>query len=385
MNTDQRRWFSIGASSHHRNSCAFAFIRGCALSVCMAAAMAGCQPTNEQVWSTKSDSMLGARSELSTPPPPAVTAEQGLEVLVKDRRHAAIALLLEASGSPDPLIRAHAIDALVLAPKYVEEPIRRGLVDDNRGVRFTAAMSVGRLKLTSLSPLLEPLLHDDSQSVQAAAIYGLIRTGHDVDPTPLAKMLLSDDPEVKANAALVLGELGNKSAIDMLRFAVGKGLNRIPSSRAKVVELQLAEAMVMLGARQQIDAIRAALFAPTEEAELSALACQMCGRLRDTGAVPDLSNIARNDTVSGKPVEVRLAAVMALAEIDRTRLLPDIPLQYVNNPDWRLRAQAAYTLGAIADPNTMTQLSRLMADENPIVQVAAARAMLRMPSTIDAG
>jgi HEAT repeat protein len=328
--------------------------------------------------------MLGARSELSTPPPPLPTAESNLEVMVKDRRHAAVALLLEASTSSDPMIRAHSIDAPTMAPKFAEEPIRRGLADDNRGVRFTAAMAVGRLKLANTAPLLQPLLLDDSRSVRAAAIYGQRRCGIEVDPTPLARMLMSEDPEVKANAALVLGELGNKSAMDLLRFAIGKGITRIPSARAKVVELQLAEAMVMLGARHEIDAIRAALFAPTEEAELSALACQMCGRLHDTGAVPDLSNIARNNTSTARPVEVRLAAVMALAEIDRTRLLPDLPLQYVSNPDWRLRAQAAYALGAIADPNTMTQLSRLMADENPIVQVAAARAMLRMPERLNA-
>lgn len=381
MNTDRRGWFSTSACRR------FSSVRSVsrALLLCIACAMTGCQQTNEQVWSTKSDSMLGAQSEINAPPPMSVTIDQGLDVMVGDRRRAAVMLLMEASTSTDPLIRAHAIDALTLAPKYAEEPIRRGLADDNRGVRFTAAMSAGRIKLISVAPLLEPLLHDDFDSVRAAAIYGLRRCGREVNPTPLAAMVMSDDPEVKGNAAMVLGELGNKSAIDLLRFAIGKGTSRVPPARAKVVELQLAEAMVMLGDKHEIDAIRAALFAPTEEAELTALACQMCGRLRDKGAVADLSNIARNDTVSGKPVEVRLAAVMALAEIDRTRLLPDIPLNYVNSPDWRLRAQAAYALGAIADPATITQLSRLMADENPIVQVAAARAVLRMPHAIEVG
>src|SRR5438552_14865349 len=116
-------------------------------------------------------------------------------------------------------------------------------------------------------PRRQARLHREAGSVRAAAIYGLRRCGRQTNPTPLAAMLMSDDPEIKGNAALVLGELQDKSAIQVLEHAVGRGLSRVEPARAKIVELQLAEAMVKLGAENQVMPIRAALFAPAEQSE----------------------------------------------------------------------------------------------------------------------
>jgi HEAT repeat protein len=378
MNTDQHR-LRRSATKSTIHLCSSVFICGFFL-------VTACQKPNEQVWSTKSDSMLGASTDLSAPTL-TVTPRDGAEVLLEDRRRAAIDLLVQASESSNPLLRAHAIEALSLAPNHIENVARRALADENRGVRFAAAMTVGRLKLTTIAPLVQPLLHDESPSVQAAAIYALRRCGNPINPTPLSGMLLGDDPEIKANAAFVLGEMGEKSAVDLLRYSVGKGLHGVPSAKAKIIELQIAEAMVKLGSRRQLDVIHAALYAPTEEAEIAALACQMCARLRDASAAPDLSNLMRNDTQSGPPAEVRMAAAMALAQIDPTRARDpqrrptavDVTLQYIHSADYRLRAQAATTLGVIGDTSTLPQLTRLMSDENSIVQVAAAGAVLRFP------
>jgi HEAT repeat protein len=157
----------------------------------------------------------------------------------------------------------------------------------------------------------------------------------------------------------------------------------------KIVELQMAEALVKLGQRQQLEPIHAALYSPNEESELAALACQMCGRLRDSSIAPDLSNIMRDSSQRARPAEVRLAAAMALAQIDPARArgsagvggptAADITLMYIESEDYRLRAQAALTLGVIGDVQTLPQLTRLMSDANPLVQVAAAGAILKFP------
>jgi HEAT repeat protein len=173
----------------------------------------------------------------------------------------------------------------------------------------------------------------------------------------------------------------------MLRDAIGRGMRRVPPARRKIVELQLAEAMVKLGAVNQIDVIRAALFAPSEEGEFAALACQICGRLQDGGALPDLHNIIRRSGRFERPAEVRMAAAMAIAEIDPSRTLFDVPLQYAASPRWELRQQSALALATISaaarkggqqDEQVIPTLANLLNDENPLVQVAAAGGILKM-------
>ncbi|UCD76739.1 MAG: HEAT repeat domain-containing protein [Phycisphaerales bacterium] len=297
-------------------------------------------------------------------------------------RENAISILLQAVESKNPLLRANAIEALTLAPEHLEPAVRKGLADENRGVRFVAAMSVGRQRLISSAHLLKPLLVDESRSVRAAAIFGTHACGRPVDLNPLAAMLGSADPEVKANAAMALGELGNPTAIPMLRQAVGQNTSQMTPAKAKMVDLQLAEAMVMLGAEQQIEPIRAALFNRAEEAELSVLACQICGRLRDRHAVPDLNNILAYEGRFRRPAELRMAAIAALAQIDPSWAVTDVPMAYASHKQYTLRAQAALTLGTLADPVSLPVLATMLSDPHPVVQVSAAGAILRICSSL---
>lgn len=347
---------------------------------------AGCSNSpDQQVWTTKNQSMLGVKtdspslnvsgSDFSAPPSSAL-----------ELREPAISVLLQAAESSDPMLRANAVEALHGAKEHLSDVLRRALGDTNRGVRFVAAMSVGRFALKELTALVEPLLHDESHSVQAAAMYAQHRCGVKVDLNPLGRLLRSEDPEVRGNAAYVLGELGQRSAIDLLREAAGSGLQFATQARRKVIELQLAEAMVKLGAVQELDVIRAALFAPVEESEVAALACQMCGELKDGGALADLVNIVNRTGPSERPPEIRMAAALAVARIDPTRTLVEIPVSHATSSRAELRAQAAYTLGAMGGNRTSSavaasNLSRLLNDANPMVQVAAAGAILRLQPT----
>jgi HEAT repeat protein len=347
----------------------FALASGCAKS------------SGGEMWTTKNEPMssMGTRSDEPTP-------NMGEALVVQspdDLRGASISLLLQASESTNALLRANSIEALHHAPGEIEAVVQRGLGDPNRAVRFVAAMTVGELRLKNLTNLLSPLIHDESQSVQAAAIYGLRRCGTKADLNPLSAMLRGEDPEVKGNAALVLGELGDPTAIAMLRDSIGRGLRRTPPARRKIVELQVAEAMVKLGAVGQVDVIRAALFAPAEEGELAALACQMCGSVKDGGALPDLQNLVRRSGRFARPPEVRMAAAQSIAEIDPSRTLFDVPLTFAGSERFELRAQAAHSMGImmaashVQNEAVTTSLAKLLEDSNPLVQVSAAGAILR--------
>ena len=327
-------------------------------------------------WETKSDSL---QPKPIVTPILAVSPSDTGEVRSDELRAAAIDLLSQAMESEEyPLLRANALESLQLAPEVFEPFVRKSLVDPNNGVRFVAAMSIGQLKMKHLAHLAEPLLHDPSQSVRAAAIYALRRCGHEVDLTPLAEMIISNNPEIRGNAAMVLGDLGDRSAAEMIRRAVQKPMPRIPFARIKLVNLQMAEALVKLGREEEMTVIRAALFAPNEQGEISALACMICGRLKDGQVIPDLNNLARGQNEYKRPAEIRIAATWALAKIRSDLAQTSVPMEYLENELFQLRAQAASTLGVMGDPAVLPKLGALLEDPHPLVQIAAAGAILRL-------
>ena len=164
-----------------------------------------------------------------------------------------MSILEQAVESSDPRSRANAIEALKHADKQsLSDAVRAGLVDENRGVRFVAVMMMGEAELCDNKVLLEPLLDDPSPSVQAAVLCTLYKCGQQVDLNPIGIMLNSDDPEQRGNAALVLGEMGNTSAVSLIRHASRTTPSSIPTIRRRVINLQMAEALVKLGEEQYL-------------------------------------------------------------------------------------------------------------------------------------
>ncbi len=286
--------------------------------------------------------------------------------------------LLNAVVDPQPIVRATAYEALEGNPDALYEAAPFGLIDENRGVRFVAAMSVGDAGLAGLAPLISPLLSDPSESVQAAAIYAMNRIGEGADPSPLAAMARSDDPEVRANAYLVLGLMGNPSAIPLIESTLGKGMRLVNPMRVRLTELQAAEALVLLGDQDDIEPIRAALFTPVEQGEITVLACDMLGRLGDEQARAMLFRMIAASGNQTRPPEIRMAATAALF-----RLGPPLPedlenliLSQVGDRDPRRRVQAAACLAVVPGQTALAALEGLLSDGEPMVRTAAAGAIL---------
>jgi HEAT repeat protein len=212
--------------------------------------------------------------------------------------------------------------------------------------------------------------------VRAAAIFALRKCNRPVDPTPLASMVVSDDPEVRGNAAIVLGELGNRSAVPLLQNALGHGLALANPSRVRIVELQIAEAQVKLGDKRAVEPIRAALYAPPEQAEIVILACQICGRLRDQPSAGCLRGLLDATGQDMRPPEIRLAAITGLAVMGggEESMGREIEAAAMNQRA-DLRAQAAVAMAALKDRNLLPVAEVLLSDTNPMVQIAAAKAV----------
>lgn len=288
------------------------------------------------------------------------------------------AWLRQAITNDYSLVRAYGYEAMEHDPSLLLEFGGNGLVDENRGVRFVTTMAIGRSCLPTLAPLIEPGLLDESQSVQAASIYALRELGQPADPSPLASMAMGEDPEVRGNAFMILGMLGNPSAIPIIDASLGRGMRLRNPMRIRITELQAAEALVQLGDEKDVEPIRAALFAPVEQGELTVLACDILGRLQDEQARPMLMRLILAAGNERRPPEIRVAAANAILRLPPPHEigLEQVILEFMDTDDPFLRTQVAAALADASSEETFKALDRLLADSNPIVRTAAAGAIL---------
>ena len=87
---------------------------------------------------------------------------------------------------------------------------------------------------------------------------------------------------------------------------------------------------------------------------------------------------ARRTDERRHPAEVRMAATLAIAQLEPMAAPVEVPMAYVASDRPELRAQAALTLGGFRDPAHLPMLAILLSDEDPMVQVAAAGAILQI-------
>jgi HEAT repeat protein len=289
----------------------------------------------------------------------------------------ATTLLSDAAFDEDPLLRANSMEGLHEAPELVESIARAGLMDDNLGVRYVAAMTIGKLSLKDSAVFVQPVASDPSAVVRAAAIYALRRNGVDADPTPLASMLESGKLTERAQAAFILGELGDSSAIGLLKSAARRSSPLASKIEDRLVRLQIAEALIKLGSIDSIETIRAALFpSRPEDLEATALAVQIIGNVNDRRSRDQLIYLTARSGPEQLPAEIRLLAAQSLAKLGvrRGSFIAD---EYWQGENPAVRAQAAFVLGATDNPANLGKLEEMLLDPVGVVRVAAATSILR--------
>ncbi len=296
-------------------------------------------------------------------------------------REQALDRLVTASSSSVPQERANALEGLLEAPSRLAPIAAIALTDENEGVRAIAALVAGKANLRSLTSALRPLVRDSSPFVKASAIFALDALGEKVDPTPLGSLLFdAESTNVRSHAAFILGEMGDDAAMPMLADAARR---RTPGSTVveqKLLELQIAEAMVKLGDRRQLDSIRAALLPSSpDDLEATALAVQIIGSVNDRSSIDRLIFLSGYgfDGPKGPPMpaEVMLGVAGSLGKLGE-RGGSWVADKYMSHTDLLLRAQAASVYGNIGRQENLGKLGVLLEDQEPIVQVAAASAIL---------
>ena len=124
-----------------------------------------------------------------------------------------------------------------LSEELLFEILRGGLKDDEYQVRGQAALALGLLKdKRAVEPLISALNDDQSQvRAQAADALGLLKDKRAVEP--LISALNDDQSQVRVTAALALGLLKDKRAVEPLMNALNDDQSQVRVTAASVLGL----------------------------------------------------------------------------------------------------------------------------------------------------
>ncbi len=304
-------------------------------------------------------------------------AVPGGSVDTKEIQRRAIQQVVVSARSQRGDLRANAIEAAEALPDRRTILCDAGMRDPEAIVRFAALTVVGKMRLVNVAGGAQMLVNDPNDSVRAAALFALAmnfgtdrnRSPQAADITPLAGLIFSGDPGTRANIALLLGLIGDKTAIPLLKEAARINNPSVSQVQQRLVNLQIAEAVVKLGDAETIDAIRAGAFSQLDEVRV--LAVSILGRLNDRRFEAAFLEMLQQDG----PIELKVAAAGTLARFGRGEGY-QVVIDASQNPAGTVRAQAAFTLGLFRNAPAMLRLSEMLNDQEEQVRIAAAAAIL---------
>ncbi|HZN67135.1 MAG TPA: HEAT repeat domain-containing protein [Tepidisphaeraceae bacterium] len=275
--------------------------------------------------------------------------------------------LAAAAADKDETRRANALEVMRLSPdEGSRKAILEALGDREPVVRFAAAMAAGELRLAEAKPRLAELVDDAVTNVRVAAIFALHRQGDMSRSHELEQTAQDPDPSVRGNTALVLGLLGEKSAMNGPR-SILHVLRKDPHA---AVRQQAYEAMWRLGDRSVVDELVGLTVSRYADD-------QMMGLLALVGPKsPSVADHVRTGLTSDH-FEVSLVAARAMGMLGSDEGY-GVALKGARSNDARHRFLAAFAFGAIGRSDAQPLLATLIKDRDPRVRIAAAGAVLQL-------
>ncbi len=301
-----------------------------------------------------------------------------------DFRVRAVHYLEDAAFGDDPAGRMHAIEAFARsAPRQGVELQVFSLNIENEypGASFAALVAAGEIGAIEYTELARTRAEHPNPHVRMAAIFALHQFGDRSRTAEIGQLLLkSETAKVRANAALLLGKIGGKQQIRILRTALRREKKDLP-------KLQIMESLAIIGEESAIQ--RLMLDGYSAKPQQSAVALMMLGNAKAQAAedlfwlrlgpnewpeIPleaarGLARIGRND---GEP----LAVTQLFFNSPKKDMPKDPPEQQID----RVRGLAALALEDIGNPLTLAPLRQAFDVEGQslYVRIAIARAALRI-------
>lgn len=279
-------------------------------------------------------------------------------------------VLADAFTSRDPVVRAQSLEASVRTrDPQLPDRVRVALRDPESIVRFAGALAAGDAQLRESYALLLQRVNDLDEGVQVATRYALHQLGDRRFSQQIVALTRASRPSVRANAATVLGRLGEPSALLVLRPMLAD----LDSS----VRLQAAEAIWRLNDRLGLETLLAGAISPfSDEQTFCTLALAQPRRFEVREYL--LGRLAP-DRDNAQLVEVQLAAARGLGMISSDAGY-GVAMGQLSSPDPRRRVMAALALGDIGRTDAQPGLIPLLNDDNAEVRLAAATALLLIGS-----
>jgi HEAT repeat protein len=296
--------------------------------------------------------------------------------------------------------RAAAIALGQMQAKEAQGALLNALDDANFYVRRAAINAVGKLDVPDLGAMLIPFLDTPDPRIRRTTVIALRRL-NTREAVPKMIELLEEyllapnqrDLPVVKTLVVALGELEAQEAVHVLervtrgyvgvRSLTAKALGKIGDPQAaqalidalqdnKSKNLQLASlrSLGKLGYHDAIPAVRP--FLNADDPRLRRTAVLTLGALQDSGATPQLLEMAKGDE---SPL-VRPAAVEALGQIGNAEMIDKL-LQFLDDSNAYLRAALAHALGRLDGntPEVQEALLTLKEDKVRHVAIAAQRAL----------
>jgi HEAT repeat protein len=285
----------------------------------------------------------------------------------------AVQILQEGLADSDPMVRVNTIEVVATTRQVKLMPkVQRLINDEFMPVRFATALAIGDMQYSLGQNSIRQLLKDKDVNVKIAASYAMAMLGNPEYLEVLRKAILNDDQTVRANAVLLLGKSGDKTALKFLYWALQN-----KNSDDKVA-YQAAESIARLGDERIYQKLWAML--------ISAYADVRVMGIRAMGAMgtPEAKN-ALTTMLNDELLEVRLAAAEQLGTlkdpVGEPRVLEvfekNLSAGLDKNSRERANVLAAMAIGQIRTPSLTKFLPELLKDESKFVRIAAAKAVLQ--------
>lgn len=286
----------------------------------------------------------------------------------------ALALLLRAGHSELDVVRVHALEALVdVAPDAGLPAFREALTSETPLVRHAGCVALGETRDRASLKAIRHMLADPDARVRLAAAFAAHQCG-DTNQAGTLVGTLNDHPDekVRAEAAYLIGELGEPKALRRLKLAARR-------ENSSYVVVHIESAMAKLGDRASLD--RLVQYALKSDAVTIVLALQTLIELADPGTQDTLKYRLYN---KADYLQTRLMAARGLGKlgIDDGYKPALKALAYETadeNETMQVRENAALALGAIGDPRALPALRQLAEmEDDPRTQVAACYAICQI-------
>ncbi|MBN1401303.1 MAG: HEAT repeat domain-containing protein [Anaerolineae bacterium] len=266
-------------------------------------------------------------------------------------------------GSEQPLVRWQASDALTqMAAQLRRRPRVRWATafEGSAHLTFEELVSLAGERLQDKAPQRQAV----QQRVAVAETMGLWR---DEAVTPWLVQALEEDeePTVRATAALALGKVKDREAVEALISAL--------ADVSVWVRRAAADALGTIGDPRAVPALREALGAleasiRDHEVQRQATAFSATGEAVDEQDLPPGDDAVGSDSshheeqVQFTPAMFRASLITALGNM-RTARARSLLIRYTEDPEPEVRWRAARGLGQIGDASAVPALRQLLTDE----------------------